>query len=366
LRRIEFSYSAASLFYVFVAFMLFERRLLMTSKRVLTGIRPTGPLHLGHYVGALKQWVEIQESGRYECFFLVADVQALTTHADHPELLMKSVREVVLDWLSVGLDPLLPNVHFVLQSQVSQRYELSALLMMIAKYGEVMRNPTLKTELDTQPNATMGFMTYPVDQVADIYMVSPVPPQKGDQVLVPVGEDQVPHLEYARVLARRFNQSYGKVFVPCDPLVGQIGRLVGTDRGTKMGKSTNNAILLSDSADTVAKKVQRMFTDPTRVRADMPGDTENNPVFIYHRAFNTNTAEVLELTKRYQAGKVSDVEVKQRLTVALNAFLDPIRQRRATYEQMNITEILRAGTAVASAECSKVVREYMKLGYPTR
>jgi tryptophanyl-tRNA synthetase len=136
-----------------------------------------------------------------------------------------------------------------------------------------------------------------------------------------------------------------------------------------MGKSTNNAILLSDSADTVAKKVQRMFTDPTRVRADMPGDTENNPVFIYHRAFNTNTAEVLELTKRYQAGKVSDVEVKQRLTVALNAFLDPIRQRRATYEQMNMTEILRAGTAVASAECSKVlklVREYMKLGYPTR
>jgi tryptophanyl-tRNA synthetase len=340
----------------------------MTTKRVLTGIRPTSPLHLGHYVGALKQWVEIQQSGKYECFFLIADIQALTTHADRPELLTRSVKDVVLDWLSVGLDPNLPDVHFVLQSHVMERYELSALLMMIARYSEVMRNPTLKTELDTQENATMGFMVYPVDQVADIYMVSPVPPQKGDQVLVPVGEDQVPHLEYARVLARRFNQSYGKVFVPCDPLVGQIGRLVGTDGQTKMGKSTNNAIFLSDDAPTVAKKVQRMFTDPKRIRADMPGDTENNPVFIYHRAFNSNVAEVAELTERYRNGKVSDVEVKQRLTVALNSFLDPIRQRRAQYEHDDITEFLRFGTSVASTECRRVValvREYMKLGYPT-
>jgi tryptophanyl-tRNA synthetase len=173
---------------------ILKRSYNMSVKRVLTGIRPTGSLHLGHYVGALKQWIEIQQSGEYECFFLVADIQALTTHADNPDLLPKSVREVVLDWLSMGLDPALPNVHFVLQSQVEGRADLSSLFTMIAKYSEVIRNPTLKTEMEMQKNATVGFMNYPVDQVADIYMVNPIPTRKGDKVLVPVGTDQFHHL----------------------------------------------------------------------------------------------------------------------------------------------------------------------------
>lgn len=339
----------------------------MSREVVLTGMRTTGSLHLGHYVGALKQWIDVQNSGKYECYFLLADVQALTTHADRPEVLRQSVRDVALDWMSVGLDPKLPNVHFVLQSQVTERYELSGLLSMIAKFSEIKRNPTLKTELENQPDASVGFMAYPVDQAADIYMVSPTPPEKGDRLLVPVGEDQVPHLEYARVLARRFNKTYGLVFTPCEALVGEVGRLVGTDGKAKMSKSLGNAISLSDDTRTVEKKVKSMFTDPTRIRPDMPGHTEDNPVFIYHRAFNPNKEEVAELTDRYQRGKVGDVEVKTKLATALNNFLDPIRERRAESEKADLGEIVREGTEAARKACSPVVksvRKYMSLDFP--
>ncbi len=344
-----------------------KRREGVATKRVLTGMRTTGSLHLGHYVGALKQWREVQDSGEYECYFLLADVQALTTHADTPALLTQSVREVVLDWLAVGLDPNLKHVHFVLQSQVLERYELSVLFTMIARYREVMHNPTLKAELKSQAEATMGFMNYPVDQVADIYMVSPIPPSRDDELLVPVGRDQVPHLEYARILARRFNRTYGPVFTPCKPLVGKVGRLVGIDGKAKMSKSLNNAIDLSDDAATVESKVRRMFTDPKRTRADIPGDTRRNPVFVYHRAFNPNKREVSDLGRRYRAGKVGDVEVKTRLARALNDFLDPIRQRREQYQSVDIREILEEGTGAAREACLPVVervRELMHLTYP--
>lgn len=340
----------------------------MSRKVVLTGMRTTGSLHLGHYVGALKQWLQIQEKGEHECYFLLADVQALTTHADNPALLTRSVREVVMDWLAVGLDPFQPNVHFVLQSQVPERYELSALLMMIARYSEVMRNPTLKNELERQENASMGFLAYPVDQAADIYMVNPYPVKKGDQVLVPVGEDQVPHLEYSRDLARRFNAMYGHVFTPCEAMVGDIGRLVGTNGSEKMSKSMGNTIDLSDDAETVRRKVRSMFTDPKRTRPDIPGDTEYNPVFIYHRAFNPDTAEVEDLTRRYQEGRVGDVEVKNKLTIALNNFLNPIRDRRARFGGVDIREILDSGSKAASSACKPViaaVREYMHLTLPS-
>ena len=339
------------------------------TKRVLTGVRTTGPLHLGHYIGALKQWLDIQNSGKYECFFLLADVQALTTHSDKPELLETSVRDVVLDWLSVGLDPERNGIHFVLQSQVPERYELSILLSMIAGYSEVMRNPTLKDELKNQKNATIGFMTYPIDQAADIYMISPTPPKKGDEVLVPVGDDQVPHLEYARVLARRFNQKYGEVFVPCRALTGSVGRLVGIDGGLKMSKSLDNAIYLSDDENTVREKVMRMFTDPKRISADIPGDVVNNPVFIYHRAFNQDKKEIEDLTSRYQKGKVGDVEVKQKLIKVINDFLDPIRERRRKYERTDMREILTEGTRIAREACTPVVesaREKMHLVYPRK
>jgi len=336
-------------------------------KRVLTGVRTTGALHLGHYVGALKQWVDVQNSKRYECYFLLADVQALTTHADRPEILEDSVHEVVLDWLAVGLDPRRDYVNFVLQSQVESRYELSLLLTMIARYSEVMRNPTLKDELKSRTNATIGFMTYPIDQAADIYMVSPIPPRKGDEVLVPVGEDQAPHLEYSRLLAKRFNSMYGQVFTPCRSLLGGVGRLVGIDGGSKMSKSLDNAIYLSDDTKTVEEKVMRMYTDPKRVRADIPGEVESNPVFIYHRAFNPDKGEVDELSSRYQKGKVGDVEVKKKLVKVLNEFLKPIRERRKLAEKEDIRRILVHGTKKASANCDLVVeavKEKMHLVYP--
>lgn len=331
-------------------------------------MRTTGALHLGHYVGALKQWKEVQDSGEYECFFLLADIQALTTHADQPALLRQSVRDVTLDWLAVGLDPTRPNVHFVLQSKVVGRADLSLLFQMISTEGEVKRNPTLKAELKNVKSPTMGFLTYPIDQVADIQMVAPVPYQPGDELLVPVGEDQVPHLEYTRVLARRFNKKYGRVFLPCRALVGEVGRLVGIDGKDKMSKSLGNAIYLSDGAKVVAEQVRRMYTDPARIRPDIPGETENNPVFAYHRAFNPNVEEVKDLTRRYQQGKVGDVEVKEKLARALNTFLDPIRERRARFEQeTDLGAILEQGTKAASEACQQVLtlaHEKMFLGYP--
>ncbi len=339
----------------------------MATKVVLTGMRTTGSLHLGHYVGALKQWLEIQNTGQHECYFLLADVQALTTHADNPALLTRSVREVTLDWLAVGLDPTLPNVHFVLQSQVPERYELSALFMMIARYSEVMRNPTLKTELERQPNASMGFMAYPVDQVADIYMVNPYPAQPGDEVLVPVGADQVPHLEYARDLAVRFNRDYGQIFTPCSPLVGEIGRLVGIDGDAKMSKSMGNAIDLSDDPETVKQKVMGMFTDKNHLRVQDPGDSENNPVFMYLRAFDPNQDEVEELAAHYRRGGLGDVALKRRLVDVLNNFLEPIRERRSQYENTDIGGILFDGSHAAREACIPVVeavREKMALVIP--
>jgi len=339
----------------------------MGTKVVLTGMRTTGSLHLGHYVGALNQWLEIQKAGEHECYFLLADVQALTTHANNPALLTRSVREVTLDWLAVGLDPTLPNVHFVQQSQVPERYELSALLMMIARYNEVMRNPTLKTELERQPNASMGFMAYPVDQVADIYMVNPYPAQPGDEVLVPVGADQVPHLEYARDLAFRFNRDYGQIFTPCSPLVGEIGRLVGIDGDAKMSKSMGNTINLSDDPKTVKEKVMGMFTDKNHLRVQDPGDSENNPVFMYLRAFDPNRDEVEELAAYYRRGGLGDVALKRRLVDVLNNFLDPVRQRRAKVENADIGDILFEGSQAARKACIPVVqavRELMALVIP--
>lgn len=343
----------------------------MATRRVLTGMRTTGALHLGHYVGALKNWKEMQDRGEHECFFLLADVQALTTHAEKPQVLVQSVQEVVMDWLSVGLDPSLPNVHFVLQSQIAHRSELSILLCMVTPHALLMRNPTLKTELDSQSDATVGFMMYPVDQAADIYCVSPTPPEDGDELLVPTGDDQSPILELTREIGRRFNKAYGRVFVPCGSLFGDVGRLVGTDGQAKMSKSLGNTINLSDDVAAVAEAVRRMKTDPTglnpRLRATDPGVVEGNPIFLYHDTFNSDLEEVDDLKERYLAGRVSDQEVKARLVVAINDFLDPIRDRRAQFADADLREIVAAGTEVASKNSTIVierVRELMHLQYP--
>lgn len=342
-------------------------------KRVLTGMRTTGKLHLGHYVGALQEWKRIQDEGSHEAFFLLANVIALTTHAEKPDILDTSVKDAVLDWLSVGLNPFLKNINFVLQSEIPERYELFALLMMVANHAEVMRNPTLKSELSKIDSASMGMMAYPVDEAADVLMVSPTPPRSGDELLVPAGEDQAPLLELARVLVRRFNSRYGATFVEPQGKVGKIGRLVGPDGKEKMGKSLGNAIYLSDSADEIERKVKKMYTDPNRLRASDPGETEKNPVFVYLRAFASDPKDVdqvKQLTEDYQRGGVGDVFVKLTLARILNNFLDPIREERAKVEKTaDIKEILIEGnkkTRELSTPLVDSVRKKLHLGYPKR
>ena len=318
-------------------------------KRILTGIRPTGSLHLGHYVGALENWIRLQEE--YECFFLIADYQALSDHVDDIEGIRKAVIEVTLDWLAVGLDP--ERNAFVIQSYVPEHAELTLLLSMITPLARLQRNPTLKSEIDTlkASNLSVGFYTYPVSQVADILLPK--------AHLVPVGEDQLPHVEMTREIARKFNRSYGDVFPEPKPLVGRVPRLVGTDNKGKMSKSLGNVISLKDDAETVTKLVRSMYTDPTRLRATDPGHVEGNPVFMYHDAFNTDANEVADLKERYKAGKVGDVEVKQKLTAAINRFLDPIRERRRYYEQHmdEVKAALLDGTRRAKAVAEATMDE---------
>lgn len=341
----------------------------MATKRVLTGMRTTGRLHLGHYVGALKLWKKVQDSGNYECFFLLADVQALTTHVGNPKLIEDSVRDVILDWLSVGLDPFRPDVHFVLQSAIPERFELSAYLMMLARFAEMGRNPTLKDELrgKKQGDMSVGFMAYPVDQVADITIFSPAPVRSGDQLLVPVGEDQVPHLEYSSDLAQRFNRTYGKrVLLECTPMVGEIGRLVGTDGNEKMSKSRGNTIDLADPEGVVTKKVMAMFTDPTRKRRTDPGHPEKCPCFLYHQAFGDPNLQ--ERATVCRGGQIGCVECKRQLAQLLNQELEPIRQRRLWVQEQNLVEILDRGNARArqiAAQVLRAVKEAMHLDYPS-
>ncbi|MGA9532076.1 MAG: tryptophan--tRNA ligase [Anaerolineales bacterium] len=307
-------------------------------KRILTGDRPSGKMHLGHYVGTLENRVKLQDE--YECFFIVADLHTLTTRPDREAIdrIGDNVRDVVLDYMAVGIDPE-KSVVF-LQSAVPQTYELNLLFEMLVSVPRLERLPSLKdmardANLDVFP---FGLLGYPVLQAADILL-----PRAH---LVPVGKDNESHVEITREIARRFNSLYGEVFPIPDALIGDVPTLVGIDGQGKMSKSAGNAIFLSDDAETVRQKVMQMYTDPNRVRADIPGKVEGNPVFIYHDAFNTDLDEVAELKERYQQGQVGDVEVKKKLIRALNEFLDPIRQRRASYAQETgrVQEIIVDGT----------------------
>lgn len=329
-------------------------------KRILTGIRPTGPLHLGHYAGALHNWVRLQHE--YECFFLIADYQ-VSDYADDIERVRQSVIEVALDWLAVGLDP--QGSHYVIESMVPENAELTVLLSWFTPLARLQRNPTLKAELSDLSNrgesgAPVGFFIYPVMQVANILL-----PRAH---LVPVGDDQLPHIEMTREIARRFNREFGEVFPEPEPLLGKVPRLVGTDGQAKMSKSLNNAIYLSDDADTVTQKVKRMYTDPTRLRATDPGHVEGNPVFLYHDAFNPDTAEVDDLKERYRAGRVGDVECKAKLASALNTFLEPIRERRAHFaaRPAEVRAALAKGADEgrrSAGETMRLVRDSLGLGY---
>lgn len=325
-------------------------------KRILTGIRPTGALHLGHYVGALETWLEFQDS--YESFFLIADYQALGDNFDDIEKITGSVKQVTIDWLSIGLDPQKSN--FVLQSYVPEHAELTMLLSFVTPLGMLERNPTLKGELDqlAVEKRTVGFFNYPMSQVADILL------PRAD--LVPVGEDQAPHIEMTREVVRKFNRIFKPIFKEPEIKIGRVPRLKGTDGNNKMSKSKGNVIELRFSEEQVNKAVMSMYTDPTRLKATDPGTVEGNPVFQYHDAFNKDKEKVEDFKKRYREGKVGDVEVKRDLAEALNSFLDPIRGKREYFEnnEKEVEEALMAGTNNArkiAAETMKMVRSAMKI-----
>jgi tryptophanyl-tRNA synthetase len=295
-------------------------------KRILTGDRPTGRLHLGHYVGSLKNRVALQD--KYDCYFIIADLHTLTTKPEK-EYIMEirdNVREMVLDYLACGIDPEKSTIY--LQSAIPAVYEMNLLFEMLISINRLTGLPSLKemarnAHLD-EDSVPFGLIGYPVLQTADILM-----PRAH---LVPVGKDNVAHVELSRSIARKFNQYYGEVFPLPEVLLGDVPTLIGTDGKGKMSKSAGNCIYLSDDAKTVEKKVGTMYTDPNRVHADTPGTVEGNPVFIYHDIFNPDIEEIADLKERYKKGTVGDVEVKEKLARAINAYLDPIRARRAVFE----------------------------------
>jgi tryptophanyl-tRNA synthetase len=327
--------------------------------RVVSGMRPTGRLHLGHLVGALGNWVALQ--AQYECFYFVADWHALTSDFADTSQLTSYVYDNVADWMAAGLDP--EKSTLFVQSLVPEHAELYLLLSMVVPVPWLERVPTYKEQqenLKDKDLSAIGFLGYPLLQTADVAMYG--------ARFVPVGEDQVAHLELAREVVRRFNKFFGDVLVEPQPLLTPFGRLPGLDGDKKMSKSLGNTIHLSDSADEVKKKVMRMYTDPKRIRADIPGTVEGNPVFIYHDAFNDNAAEVDDLKSRYRSGKVGDVEVKTKLANALNARLEPLRARRAAIlaEPDRLKEVLFEGSRRARAQAADTmarVRDAMRISY---
>jgi tryptophanyl-tRNA synthetase len=330
----------------------------MNRRRVVSGMRPTGKLHLGHLVGALKNWVALQDT--YDCYYFVADWRALTSHYADTSEVVASALDNVADWIAAGLDP--ERSELFVQSLIPEHAELGLLLGMITPIPWLERVPTYKEQIDQLSDrdlSSIGFLGYPLLQTADVIMYN--------ASFVPVGDDQVPHLELSREIVRRFHNFYGEVFVEPQALLTPVPRLPGLDN-RKMSKSYANTIDLTDDAETVKKKVRQMYTDPKRVRADIPGTVEGNPVFIYHDVFNTNTAEVDDLKARYREGKVGDVEVKTKLAAAINAMLEPMRARRAELDARPdyVKDVLFEGSRKARVEAAGTmarVREVMKLQY---
>jgi tryptophanyl-tRNA synthetase len=335
--------------------------------RVVSGMRPTGRLHLGHLVGALGNWASLQD--QYDCFYFVADWHALTSDYADTAALTSYAYDNAADWIGAGLDP--ERSTFFIQSLVPEHAELFLLLSMVVPVPWLERVPTYKEQqenLKDKDLSSIGFLGYPLLQTADVAMY--------DARFVPVGEDQVAHLELAREVVRRFNHFFGSgkgdgradALVEPQPLLTKFGRLPGLDGDKKMSKSLGNTIHLSDAPDEVMKKVRQMYTDPKRVRADIPGTVEGNPVFTYHDAFNPNTAEVDDLKARYRAGAVGDVEVKTKLANALNAYLAPIRERReaALAKPGHLKDILFEGSKRARAVAQETmgrVREAVRMTY---
>lgn len=350
--------------------------------RILTGDTPTGKLHLGHYVGSVENRLALQDD--YDCYFLIANKHAFTTRANRPGEIRQSVIDLATDYLAVGIDP--NKATIFIQSEVPAIDELTFFFAMLVPFNRVMRNPTLKDEIrdkELGDNYSFGFPMYAVGQVADILAFRPV--------MVPVGEDQLPHLELAREIARRFDQMYcgvdpqtedkdylraGGLLPIIEPKLGRVRRLVGLGPPSpggdllKMSKSLNNAIFLSDDAETVQKKVMGMYTDPKRIRATDPGETDpkKNPLWAFHETFNPDKAWVADQQEAYRNGNVGDVVIKRRLVEVLNTLLEPIRQRRKQYEAdpTGVLEVLREGTRkanVVAEETLALAKAAMKQDY---
>jgi tryptophanyl-tRNA synthetase len=337
--------------------------------RLLTGDTPTGRLHLGHWVGSLENRVQLQNE--YDCYFIIANVHAFTTRSEKPGDIHQSTMDIALDYLAAGIDPQKSTVF--IQSEIPAIAELTFFFSMLIPYGRVMRNPTIKDEIRDRgmgDNYPFGFLLYPVGQVADILTFRPQ--------IVPVGEDQIPHIELTREVARRFNQLYcqvdphtkdeeyvakGGLFPIVEAKMGRMKRLVGIGAPgpdgslLKMSKSLNNAIYLSDDEDTIKKKVMAMYTDPKRLKATDKGSIENNPLWIFHDTFNPDKAWVQAAKERYQQGTIGDVECKRKLIEVLTAIITPMRERRKQYEQdlHAVQKVLREGTEKANEVANKTL-----------
>lgn len=318
---------------------------------ILTGDRPTGPLHLGHYVGSLRARVELQDS--CEQYVMVADLQALTDHAKESQKVRESVLQVALDYLAVGIDPTKTTIF--IQSHIPALSELTMYYLNLVTWNRLKHNPTVKQEIVQKgfgESVPAGFMTYPVSQAADITAFK--------ANLVPVGEDQKPMIEQTNEIVRAFNRTYNcDVLVEAEARIPKIARLPGTDGQSKMGKSLNNAIYLCDTPDVVSKKVKKMYTDPNHLRVEDPGKVEGNPVFSYLDAFGTDLDKIQELKAHYERGGLGDGTVKKYLLEVILEFLEPIHQKRAHYEQDpdQVMEILRKGTEQANETASTTLHE---------
>lgn len=320
----------------------------MTEKgRILTGHRPTGPRHIGHLVGTLENWVRLQSS--YECFFLVADLHVLTTDAEHPERIQVNLLELLADWLAAGIDPQQSKI--VLQSALLQHTQLTILLSNLVSVARMERVPTYKEQIQQlRLNPSLGFLAYPALQAADILAYK--------AQAVPVGEDQLPHLELTRELARRFNQLYGPTFPEPQALLSKAPRLPGTDNRA-MHTSYGNTIALRDTPQETERKVMNMYTDPTRLHVSDPGHVEGNPVFAYLELFDSQPGEVESLKGLYRAGQVGDVVLKRRLARSLNEYLAPLRERREAWIRRpdDLYTILAEGTQAALPVVQETLEE---------
>lgn len=327
-------------------------------KRILTGDNPTGKLHVGHLVGSLENRVSLQS--KYETFIILADTHALAypKYVKSADEVGQSTLEVAMDNLAVGLDP--EKVTIFAESSVPEIYEIAVIFSMLVSHNRALRNPTLKEEIrekDLGDSYSLGFVNFPILQAADILSVQ--------AELVPVGEDQLPHIEQTNEIGKKFNSYYGRVFSEVEGRVGRVKRLVGTDGNAKMSKSLGNCIYLSDSRKEIEKKVMGMYTDPNRIHPSDPGTVEGNPVFLYHDAFNLDTKEVDDFKQRYKEGRVGDVEVKKRLVEVISTTLEPIRNRREEYENDpdKVKDILKQGaerTRCVAIETLKLMRKAMK------